>query len=324
MNSHYTKILGRLPQPTCFSNNLPNARQFLWPLLLADEETSQRMKSVGNNFFKVLVSEKNLLQAAEESLDNKLGAILLYEKPLKQSEDAAYLLDDKSRLVLAIRLLKQRYPELTIAVDLCVCQYTVSGHCRLDINQIVSTEEFLIKLALFYREYGVDILMPSGMIPNFSQNLRSAFIKNDTTCPLIYSQSAKFLSSLYSPFRGSLNICREIDKSSYQIEPNNIKKAAKLILNESPDGADISLIKPAIPYYLEVFDEVKALSVNKTPPQCGAFITSGEHHYLLNLGRELNSEYTLLASAIDSMNNEGASTFVSYVAPELVKFFNRL
>ncbi|MCI5066416.1 hypothetical protein MRY87_11890 [bacterium] len=330
MSSFELKIL---PSQQKDSNLSAHAGRLLCPIFLDPTARSSVTRSActpahGKGpppFFPVAAGSEGVLQIAEEAHSVGLGGIIVYDLVKEKREDASHSLYPDSPLLDSFRAVKAAFPDLLTVADLGVCQYTASSHCRLYTSSREPslqesdeaderTAQHLFQRAKLYCSAGVSGLMPSAMLPSFSRRLRER-LASSLSCPLplILSQSAKFSSSLYTPFQRSERMIH-VSKSAYQIAPADIPLARSLLQTELDGGADISLIKPALPYLEALLGENPGLA----PEKLGAFLTSGEHQLLIELGSALGKNSFFLREAISSLLQRNFRYVVSYAALELL------
>lgn len=238
----------------------------------------------GHNFWGV-----NALSELRSGLSAKnILSLAVYCVPKNRDGDAkeAYLEDGFA--AKAITSLRETAPDISIISDLCVCQFTPSAHCMLSGDNGFSdkkTIENISRQAVLHAKCGVDALMPSGMTPGVVQAIRTAIANEGLGDIPVVPQAAKFVSTLYLPFRHAAHAVVEIDKSKYQL-PMDAFEEAKLKLQEAvSEGASGVIVKPAL-FHLDLIRwAAEELSVPVI-----AFSTSGEYN-LVRERDELKSEY---------------------------------
>ncbi|MCB0329511.1 MAG: hypothetical protein KDD70_07605 [Bdellovibrionales bacterium] len=293
-----------------------NADHFLWPVFVARE--TLRNTSTLPPFFSIAYGMDDVIGAAHRATTLGLGGLVLYELGCEKSSNAASSLDPEGIIPEALRTISEHYPDLLTVSDLCVCQYTVDSHCRIN-GDCQQTSDHLLKQAALYLNSGAKALMPSAMIPHFSKTLREWSLTEFGAAPVIISQTAKFASPLYSPFRSSEAMRPQVDKHEYQIAQYDTDLALTLLSDEQSGGADLALIKPGIAY-----SDLLRTAVQSFPgQQFGAFITSGEHQLLIELEAKIGAPNFLLKSTISSLITQGARYIVTYQADKLVEEFQK-
>ncbi len=182
-----------------------------------------------------------------------IGGVLLFGIPEHKDAVASSNEAESGIVQLAIRAIKDAVPELTVIADLCNCEYTDHGHCGLltehgDVDND-STVELLARVALTYARSGVDIIAPSDMMDGRVAAIRSALDESGHHDTVIMSYSAKYASAFYGPFREAAGSTPAFgDRRSYQMDPPNAREALNEIALDIEEGADIVMVKPAMPY----------------------------------------------------------------------------
>ncbi len=224
----------------------------------------------------------------------------------------------------AIKAIKTEYPDLIIISDVALDPYTTHGHDGIidSNNSVVNdvTVEMLVNQAISHAEAGADIIAPSDMMDGRIGSIRSALEKNHHFDTMIMSYAAKYASSYYGPFRDAVGSSKNLtgDKSSYQMDPANSKEALKEVALDLKEGADLILIKPALPY----LDIIEKVSTNFQTPTLG-YQVSGEYAMLKAAANNgwLNEKNTVL-EALQSIKRAGACAVLSYYAIEVAEWLN--
>ncbi len=240
-----------------------------------------------------------------------LSRILIFAIQNERDGTASAARRPDSLTCRAVRIAKQHAPKLNVMVDICVCQYTDHGHCRVvHAGQLETTAtlEALTELALHAAQAGADTVMPSAMLPGSTSAIRAALIANRRGGVKIFSQGVKFASAYYGPFRQAAFAASNLppDKRGYQLEPADRGAALQRARQEQEEGADVVLVKPAIPY-LDVLAECR----RELEVPLGVFFTSAEHAQLNTLS-DAGAAHALAGSWLDSISRAGATHAISY------------
>src|SRR3989440_12201283 len=204
-------------------------------------------------------------------------SVLLFGVPAAKDEQGSGAYDDEGVVQLAVRALKEAHPELVVITDVCLCSYTSHGHCgvvRADgtIDNDV-TLELLAKTAISHAAAGADAVAPSDMMDGRVGALRSQLDAEGHSETPIIAYSAKFASAFYGPFREAADSTPAFgDRRSYQMDPANADEAVREALLDMEEGADVVMVKPALPY-LDVVRRVK----EATRLPVAAYNVSGEY-----------------------------------------------
>ncbi|MBI4124653.1 MAG: porphobilinogen synthase [Deltaproteobacteria bacterium] len=233
--------------------------------------------------------------------EEKLGGLLLFGVPEKK--------DPKNPLVAqAIQAIKEVKPGLLVATDVCLCAYTDHGHCGLmgpdgQIQNDASLE-VLAEMALGHAQAGADLIAPSDMLDGRVKVIRQTLDENGFAETPIMSYSAKYASAFYGPFRDAAHSAPQFgDRKSYQMNPANRREAMREIAADIEEGADIVMIKPALPY-LDVIAEAR----RRFDVPIAAYQVSGEYVMLQKMGEEAVRE------SLIAIKRAGADIIISYFA----------
>ena len=226
------------------------------------------------------VARMSISHAVEEAGQaNDLGvpAVLLFGIPAAKDESGSGAYDDEGVVQLAVRALKEAHPELVVMTDVCLCAYTSHGHCGVvredgSVDNDVSLE-LLAKTAISHARAGADAVAPSDMMDGRVGALRGQLDAEDLKDTPIVAYSAKFASAFYGPFREAAASAPAFgDRRTYQMDPANAEEAVREALLDVEEGADVVMVKPALPY-LDVIRLVK----EATRVPVAAYNVSGEY-----------------------------------------------
>jgi porphobilinogen synthase len=222
---------------------------------------------------------------------------------------------------LATRAIKEAHPELLVICDLCLCEYTSHGHCgvvRPDGSvDNDATLEVLARTAVSQARSGADVIAPSDMMDGRVGFIRSALDEEGLTDTPILAYSAKFASAFYGPFRLAADSAPAFgDRRGYQMDPANANEAVRETLLDVQEGADIVMVKPALPY-LDVIRRVK----DATSMPLAAYSVSGEYAMLKAAAAagQLDERAAVL-EALTSIRRAGADIVITYYAKEAAQW----
>ncbi|KAK2464980.1 hypothetical protein APHAL10511_003056 [Amanita phalloides] len=296
---------------------------FMYPIFITDDpDASVPIPSLpGQRRWGV-----NQLQTFLTPLIEKgLQSVILFGVPLKCVKDTRGTPadDPQGPVILAILKLRQLFPSLYIAADVCLCEYTDHGHCGLlnpdgTINTIPSVER-IAQVAVSYAKAGVHCVAPSDMMDGRIKSIKRALIDagfgNKVT---LMSYSAKFASSLYGPFRDAAGSAPFFgDRKCYQLPPSAKGLARRAIKRDTSEGADIIMVKPALPY-LDIISDAAELA-GDLPIAC--YQVSGEFA-MIHAGAAAGvfDLRTMVTETLDSMVRAGATIILTYFTPELLNW----
>jgi porphobilinogen synthase len=214
---------------------------------------------------------------AGEAQSLGIPAVLLFGLPASKDEEGSGAWDDEGVVQLATRAIKEAHPELIVITDLCLCEYTSHGHCgvvrsdgRVDND---ATLELLARTATAQARAGADLIAPSDMMDGRVGAIRAALDEDGYVETPILSYSAKFASAFYGPFREAADSAPAFgDRRSYQMDPANTNEAVRETKLDIEEGADIVMVKPALPY-LDLIRRIK----QETEMPLAAYNVSGEY-----------------------------------------------
>jgi porphobilinogen synthase len=256
---------------------------------------------------------------AEAGEVQELGipAVLLFGIPAAKDEDGSGAWDEEGIVQLATRAIKEAHPELLVICDLCLCEYTSHGHCGvLRSDGAVdndATLDLLGRTAISQARAGADIIAPSDMMDGRVGTIRAALDEDGFTDTPILAYSAKFASAFYGPFRDAADSTPAFgDRRGYQMDPANGDEAVRESLEDVQEGADILMVKPALPY-LDVIRRVK----DATAMPLAAYNVSGEYAMLKAAAAAgYLDEQSAVLEALTSIRRAGADIIITYHAKD--------
>jgi porphobilinogen synthase len=270
------------------------------------------------------VERLSISQAVEEAGEvHGLGvpAVLLFGIPAEKDEQGSGAYDDEGVVQLAVRALKDAHPELVVITDVCLCAYTSHGHCGVVLedgsvdNDI--TLELLAKTAISHARAGADAVGPSDMMDGRVGALRAQLDAEDFKELPILAYSAKFASSFYGPFREASGSAPAFgDRRSYQMDPANAEEAVREALLDVSEGADVVMVKPALPY-LDVIRRVK----EATRVPVAAYNVGGEYA-MVKAGAAAGflDERAAVLEILTAIRRAGADIVISYHAKDVARW----
>jgi porphobilinogen synthase len=260
------------------------------------------------------LSVDNLLREAEACKNLGLGGVILFGIPEKKDESASGAYDPDGITQRAVRALKKEVPGLLVITDVCNCEYTSHGHCGFvkdgDVDND-TTLEWLAKTAVSHACAGADVVAPSDMMDGRVGAIRQALDGAGFTNTPILSYAAKYASVFYGPFREAAESTPQFgDRRSYQMDPANAREALREIALDLEEGADMIMVKPALPY-LDVIREARS---NFDVP-LGAYQVSGEFSMIMAAAEQgwLDLDRSILES-LTSIRRAGADFILTYFA----------
>jgi porphobilinogen synthase len=246
-----------------------------------------------------------------------IPAVLLFGLPAAKDPEGSGAWDDEGVVQLATRAIKKAHPDLLVITDLCLCEYTSHGHCGvLRSDGVVdndATLDLLTRTAVSQARAGADLIAPSDMMDGRVGLIRGALDDEGYSETPIMAYSAKFASAFYGPFREAADSTPAYgDRRGYQMDPANGEEAVREARLDVEEGADIVIVKPALPY-LDVVRRVK----DDTGLPVAAYNVSGEYSMLKAAAAAgYLDERTAVLEALTSIRRAGADIVITYHAKE--------
>ncbi len=288
---------------------------FVFPLFVGPEtEPNPDLPALGRHSVEDLVAE------AEEAARLGVRALLLFGIPEEKDEDGSGAWDEDGIVQRALRALRQSNPELVLLTDVCLCEYTSHGHCGVLEGAEVdndATLELLARTAVSHASAGADAVCPSDMMDGRVAAIRGALDEHGLQETPIVSYAAKYASAFYGPFREAADSTPAFgDRRGYQLDPANVREALRECELDVAEGADLLLIKPALPN----LDVLRAVRERFDLP-VGAYNVSGEYAMLKAAGaRGWLDEREAALESLTAIVRAGADIVVSYWTKELARW----
>src|SRR5580693_9011492 len=237
-----------------------------------------------------------------------ISGVILFGLPESKDEEATGAYDDQGIVQRAIRAIKSEVPELLVITDVCNCEYTSHGHCGKIVDGDVDNDITLGWLA----RAGADIVAPSDMMDGRVAAIRSALDGSGFSKIPILSYAAKFASVFYGPFREAADSAPQFgDRRSYQMDPANAREAMKEIALDLEEGADMIMVKPAMPY----LDLIRQARDRFTDVPISAYQVSGEYSMIMAASANgwIDHDRAMMES-LTSIKRAGADFILTYFA----------
>jgi len=250
-----------------------------------------------------------------------IPAVLLFGIPEHKDEEGTGAYDDEGIVQLATRAIKQAHPDLLVMTDVCLCEYTSHGHCgRLTESGEVdndSSVELIARTAVSQARAGADVVAPSDMMDGRIGAVRAALDEEGLSDTPIVAYSAKFASAFYGPFREAADSTPAFgDRRAYQMDPANGDEALREALLDVQEGADVVMVKPALPY-LDVIRRVK----EETRLPVAAYNVSGEYAMIKAASAAgMLDERAAVLEALTSIRRAGADIVITYHAKDAARW----
>ncbi len=263
-------------------------------------------------------SISHLVDEAGDIAAAGIGALMLFGVPAMKDEFGTGAYDDEGIVQMAVRALKEAHPDLVVMTDVCHCEYTTHGHCgvmREGSREVDNdlTVELLAKTAISHAEAGADAVAPSDMMDGRIGSIRYQLDEERHPNVPIVAYSAKYASAFYGPFRDAAESTPEFgDRRGYQMDPANAAEAVREAELDLDEGADMLMVKPALPY-LDVVRRIK----DATAAPVAAYHVSGEYSMLKAAAANgWIDERQAVLETLTSIRRAGADAIVTYYAKE--------
>ncbi|HOK57400.1 MAG TPA: porphobilinogen synthase [Methanothrix sp.] len=265
-------------------------------------------------------SMKTVAEEAGRIEDLGIPAVILFGIPSRKDEIGSSAYDREGVIQRAVRRIKES-TDLVVITDLCLCEYTSHGHCGVVRGQEILNDEtlpILGRTAVSQAEAGADIVAPSGMMDHMVRAIRSALDDNGYSDVAILSYAAKYASYFYGPFREAAESGFAFgDRRSYQMDPANANEALWEVQFDIEEGADMVMVKPAMPY-LDILRMVKDTFGMPT----AAYQVSGEYSMIMAAAeRNWIDRDGAMLEALTSIKRAGADMVITYYAKEFAARF---
>ncbi len=269
------------------------------------------------------LSVDEVVKEAKDAAGMGIPAILLFGLPEDKDPHGSEAYAEDGIVQQAVRAVKDRVPDLLVITDVCLCEYTSHGHCGVVEDGIVRNDptlELIARTAVSHAEAGADMVAPSDMMDGRVGAIREALDESSYVDTPIMAYSAKYASAFYGPFREAANSTPQFgDRRSYQMDPANAQEAMREIALDIDEGADIVMVKPALPY-LDIVSRAKS----EFGVPLAAYSVSGEYAMIKAAGQLgwLDEERAMM-EALVSIRRAGADIVITYFAKEAARVLER-
>jgi porphobilinogen synthase len=290
---------------------------FMLPLFVCEGEGIRREIGSMPGVFNLSVDEA--VKEVEGARGDGIRSVLLFGLPDYKDAVGSAAYDPDAPVQAAVRAIKRALPDVLVATDVCLCEYTDHGHCGVIVDNEVAndpTVEQLVRAAVSHAAAGADIVAPSDMMDGRVGAIRSALDERGHDQTAIMAYAAKYWSAFYGPFREAADSAPKFgDRQSYQMDPANADEALREVAQDIEEGADIVMVKPALPY-LDVLSRVKREFNYPT----AAYHVSGEYAMLKAAARNgWIDERRAMMECLMSIRRAGADIIITYFARDAAR-----
>jgi len=266
------------------------------------------------------LSVPELVKVCAEAHRLGIPAVTLFGIPKVKDAYGSEGFDPDGIVQRAVRAIKDKTPEILVITDVCIDEYTSHGHCGLvKDGKILNDEtlELLAKMALTHAQAGADLVAPSDMMDGRVAAIRSALDESGYRDLPILSYAAKYASCFYAPFRDAADSTPQFgDRKSYQMDPANRREAIREVALDIEEGADIVMVKPALPY-LDIIRDIR----DRFDVPIAAYQVSGEYAMIKAAAQKgWIDEARTIAESLLSIKRAGADIILSYFAKDFAQF----
>jgi porphobilinogen synthase len=269
------------------------------------------------------LSLDELLKEAKDAASMGIPAVLLFGVPQAKDPRGSEAYAEDGIVQQVARAVKETIPDMLVITDVCLCQYTSHGHCGLVEDGRIKNDasvELLARVGLSHVESGADVVAPSDMMDGRVGAIREALDEAGYTETPIMAYSAKYASAFYGPFREAVESAPQFgDRRSYQMDPANAAEAMREVGLDVDEGADIVMIKPALPYL-----DVIARARQEFGLPLAAYSVSGEYA-MIKAAAKLGwlDEERCMLEALTAIRRAGADLVITYFAREAARLLER-
>jgi porphobilinogen synthase len=296
-----------------------SAADFVYPMFVAHgvdrREPIEAMPGIDH------LSIAHAVEEAGDAAALGIPAVILFGLPAAKDEEGSGAWDEEGIVQLATRAIKEAHPDLLVITDLCLCEYTSHGHCgvlRPDGGvDNDATLELLARTAVSQARAGADLIAPSDMMDGRVGMIRAALDEDGFTDTPILAYSAKFASAFYGPFREAADSAPAFgDRRAYQMDPANGNEAVREAKLDVDEGADILMVKPALPY-LDLIRRIK----DETSMPLAAYNVSGEYSMVkASAAAGYMDEQTTVLEILTAIRRAGADIIITYHAKDAARW----
>ena len=287
------------------------------PLFICEGEGVRREVPSMPGVYNLSVDQA--VREVEAAKGDGILSVLLFGLPEQKDDIGTAAYDPEAPVQSAVRALKAELPDVLVATDVCLCEYTDHGHCGIVIDEEIANDpsvEQLVRAAVSQAAAGADIVAPSDMMDGTVGAIRRALDEQGYEHTAIMAYSAKYCSAFYGPFRDAAASAPQFgDRKTHQMDPANGREALREVERDIEEGADIVMVKPAGPY-LDVLARVKDTFGYPT----AAYQVSGEYAMLKAAGRNgWIDERRAMLESLTGIRRAGADIVITYFAREAAR-----
>ncbi len=297
------------------TNLTPN--DFVYPLFVCEGEAVKREIGSMPGVFNLSIDE--LVKETQAAKSDGIRAVILFGVPDEKDAVGSDAYAEGGIVQRAIRAIKREVKDMLVIADNCLCEYTDHGHCGvIKDGEVLNdpTLDLLVRTAVTQAEAGADIIAPSNMMDGFVEAIRDGLDTAGFDQIPIMSYAVKYASAFYGPFREAAQSAPQFgDRRGYQMDPANVREAMREAELDFEQGADMLMVKPALPY----LDIIRAVRERFDVP-IAAYQVSGEYAMIKAAARlGWIDEQRIVAEALTSIKRAGAEIILTYFARDMAQ-----
>jgi porphobilinogen synthase len=297
-------------------------QMFVYPLFVCEGQGVRREVTSMPGVYQLSVDET--VREVQAAAADGVLKVLLFGLPAHKDERASAAYDADAPVQAAVRAIKREAPETVVITDVCLCEYTSHGHCGIVIDGEIANDpsvDVIVRAAVSHAVAGADIVAPSDMMDGRVGAIRRALDERGFQQVAILSYAAKYCSAFYGPFREAADSTPQFgDRRSHQLDPANVEEALREVAEDIEEGADIVMVKPALPY-LDVLRRVK----DRFGYPTGAYQVSAEYSMIKAAAANgWIDESRIMLEALTGIARAGADFIITYYAREAARALGRV
>ena len=304
-----------------FQETRISVKDFICPVFVKEGISTAEESKAMAGVLKIPLS--GLIEEIQECYDLGIRAFIIFGVPSSKDENGSSSFSTHGIVQQSIESLRKAYGDQIVVIsDVCLCQYTISGHCGIMRGSRIDNDlslDLLARIAVSHANAGCDIVAPSAMMDGQVRAIREALDSNGFTETMIMGYSAKHASSFYSPFREISDSAPSIgDRRTYQMSFFNHREAIREVVTDIQEGADIVMVKPAVPY----LDLIRRCREMTNLPLC-AYSVSGDYAMIKAAATQgLVDEKQAVHEMLTSIKRAGADIIITYYAKLISQILN--
>jgi porphobilinogen synthase len=289
--------------------------QLIYPVFVAETDVRQTPVESMPGIYQFNID--GLIKECSPLYEKGIRSFLFFGLPAQKDEKASSAYDERGIVQEALRRMRKEFPEAILFTDVCLCEYTSHGHCGVVKNGIIANDEsveLIARTALTHAQAGADFIAPSDMMDGRVGAIRKILDDNGFIDIGILSYAAKYSSAFYGPFREAAHSAPQFgDRKTHQMDPANRLEALKEMQSDLEEGADMIMVKPALPY-LDIIREAR----DRFNVPVAAYNVSGEYSMVKAAARNgWVNEKAIRDEILLSIRRAGADIIITYFARDL-------